>query len=159
MGHGDHDRAELVQGDGDVPVFPVTLEGHHHGVAPADARPEEHVGGPVAQLRDLAEAEDALASLAVAPDDGPLVRRLPGDHVHHVVAEVEIVGIVEPDAGQAAGMVEFLPAVGLVDAHVSLFPSCSAVPIRRNRSYRCESRASCSESSVSSRDSMARRRA
>ena len=117
MGHGDQHRPQLVQGDGDEPVLIVALEDHHHLVAPADALGAEDIGRLVAETADILKGEDALRAVGVAPDHRPLLRVPGGDGVHHVVAEVVVLGAFDAKARQAAVRAEGLLAELLIELH------------------------------------------
>ena len=115
VGHGDHHRPQLVEGNGHQPVLIVALEGHHHLVPPADALRQQGVGHLAAQAADVSKGKRAFRSLGVAPDQSPLAGVLGSQGVHHVVAEVKVLRVVQPEAGEPALAVHRLPAEGFID--------------------------------------------
>ena len=134
VGHGNQHGAQLVQRHGGEPVFIVPLQADHHMVAPADPRRTHHIGDAAAGAGYVTEGEDMLLTQGVAPDHGPLAGGPGGDGVHHIIAEIEVVGIVEPDLGQSARPVKLLGAVIFINAHWSFSSFVPGMPIRRNRS-------------------------
>jgi len=86
----DSNGADLVQSEHTVPPFVPPFEGQHDGIAFPDPCVLEEVSRTVAQQLHLGERDDPLVPEVVAPDQGDLVRRLPGHYVDYVEGEVEI---------------------------------------------------------------------
>ena len=150
MRHGDHHGTQLVQGHCREPVFVVALQDQHHPVPGADAPGPEHIGHPVAVPPDIREGENVFLPFGVAPHQRPLVRGFLRDPVCHVIAEVEIVRIIQGDFCQGPVFIGNLMAVFQVYAHMDSFTTAPA-PIERNLSYRFPTRsASFANASVSS---------
>ena len=108
-GRNEH-RSQLVQGNRDDPVFVMPLEQHHDPVSPSDPPRSKQVGRLIAQPHDVAKGKRALLILGVAPDQRTLPGGLLCDRVHHVIAKIEILRIVQPEAGQTPLAVKGLVA-------------------------------------------------
>ena len=119
---GAEDRAEFDERDDEDPPFRDTREHQHHPVALLDAELEEDVRGAVREVPQIAEGVLLLVPLLVDPDHRQFVPVGLGPPVDHVVAEVELLGDVDPEVG----------AGGLVVGHVRLPGVCGLYP-RRNR--------------------------
>ena len=131
----DHHRAQLMQGHCRKPVFIVALQDQHHPVPAADSRRLKHIRHLIAELPDIREGKDMLLSLRVAPYQRPFLRFLLCCPVHHVIAEVEIIRIIQPEFLQCPVFVRTFTAKVLIDTHTDSFITASA-PILRNLSYR-----------------------
>ena len=105
MGRRHQNRADLVQGNCQVPVFIMTLEQQHHPVALADAGFQQEAAGLRGQTADVTEGKHFFLSVLVAPLDGTLVRLGIGNGIHNVIAEIEIVRIVQCKACKLAFLV------------------------------------------------------
>ena len=92
---GHHDRAELRERRGHEPELVVAAQDDHDHVAAADALRGQEVRRLVRPALHVGEREHVLLALRVAPHHGAAVGVCGGDVVHHVVAEVEIVGTID----------------------------------------------------------------
>ncbi len=117
VGYGDQHGPQLVEGHGGEPVFIVPLQHHHNPVPLLNACLLEYLGIAVALPADVREGEHPGLLLGGAPHQGALLGLCRCDGVHHVVAEVEAVGIVEGEVRQMSGGIQGFMAKGLVDAH------------------------------------------
>ena len=98
----DHDRADLVQRQAREPELVVAPEHHEHHVALADPLVCQEVRALVAPELHLAEGEDVLLALGVAPLHGGAVGLVLGDVVDDVVGPVEVLLVVEGDVADLA---------------------------------------------------------
>ena len=118
-GGRDHDRPDLVEGDGQVPELEAVLHDHQHVIPFGDALGGQEVGRLVGKALDVAEGERPLGAGDAAPLQRPPAGLRQRDPVHDVVCEVEIGRDVEMGAGDYALVVPDLPEVVLVQTDQS----------------------------------------
>ena len=122
-GRGDHHGTKLRQGQSHEPELVVAAQDDHHHIALADAEGGQVVGRLVRPTLHVAEGEEVLLPLRVAPDHGAAVGLGLCDVVNDVVGEIEGVGIMQLDGRQGTVGVIGLLGIAKVDVpHVCLPP-------------------------------------
>ena len=120
-----------MQRDDGEPVFVVTLERQHHAVTAFHASSQQHIGNAIALAADVAEGKDVLLSFGVAPDEGAFIWIFRCDGVDDIVAEVEIVRIMNLDIKELAVFVDSLVEEFFVNTHCC--SSAQSAPKARKR--------------------------
>ena len=92
VGGGNHDGANLTQGQHHHPPLVAALQDEHHGVVLADAEGGQIRSGLIGLLLQLSEGGPDLLALVVSPQDSEFLGCLLSPRIHHIVGEVEVLG-------------------------------------------------------------------
>ena len=109
-GSGDHDRADLCQRRRDEPELIVAAQHDEDVITALDALIDQEVRRLVGPALHVGEREDVLLAFGIAPDHRTAIRVIYRDVVDDVVAEVEVVGIVNAERFELS-----IGSVGLVN--------------------------------------------
>ena len=96
-GRGNHDRADLCQRRRDEPELVVAAQHDKDVIAALDALIDQEVRRLVGPALHVREREDVLLALGIAPNHRAAVGVVHRDVVDDVVAEVEVVGIMDAE--------------------------------------------------------------
>ena len=109
-GSGDHDRADFGQRRRDEPELVVAAQDDKDVITAPDTLIDQEVCRLVGPALHIGERENVLLALGVAPNHRTAVGVVHRDVIDDVVAEVEIVGIVNAERFELS-----IGSVGLVN--------------------------------------------
>ena len=101
VGGGNGNSTDFMQGNHSKPELVVPLQNQHYLVSPLDAQRGQIVGCLVGIMLDLPEGKPSLLFIPIHMEHGQLIGVFLGDLIHDIKAEVEMLGVFEPDILQS----------------------------------------------------------